>query len=253
VIAGLKIAVVALATAYLLPSYSILKRMANERDDLGLNAIKVEGSATVSPSSAREVAALMGVEWQSGELSLVFTGAIRFPGRCRLELSSTESTKTLVALSSNGKKKGEGGDFPALQVAVDQICGLLALRAAGDGESRAAVEKHLTGLKVNYRNTSLARFRGTAAYVLGDTAEGAPQFWVFKDSASLSKPPFNPARVRFTDDKSIAWDVHFFDFASQATGQAFPRQVLVNKGTEPVLRFTALKGDLKAKLDDSLF
>ena len=98
----------------------------------------------------------------------------------------------------------EGGDLPALQVAVDQICALLALRGAGEGESRVAIEKHLAALKVNTRLTSLGRFRGTVAYVLGDAVEGAPQLWIFKDH-------FNPARVRFVDDKQAAWDVHFFD------------------------------------------
>ena len=245
-IAGLKVAVVGLLVAYVLPTYSILRRMADGRDDLALNALKVEGSAAVSPSSAREVAALMGVDWQSGELMLGFTASMRLPGRCRLELSSTQSTKTLAAVSSNGKRRSEGGELPALQVAVDELCAVLALRGAGEGESRAAIERHLAALKVNSRLTSLGRFRGTVAYVLGDTGETAPQLWIFKDH-------FNPARVRFTDDKQLAWDVHFFDYTSQATGQAFPRQVLVSKGSEPVLRLTTLKGDLKPKLDDALF
>lgn len=245
-IAGFKIAVVAVVAAYVLPSYSILRRMADGRDDLALNAMKVEGSAAISPSSAREVAALMGVDWQSGELMLSFTASMRLPGRCRLELSSTESTKTLVTVSSNGKRRNEGGELPALQVAIDEICAVLALRGAGEGESRAAVEKHLAVLKVNTKATSLGRFRGTVAYVLGDTTEGAGQLWIFKDR-------FNPARIRFVDDKQLAWDVHFFDYTSQATGSAFPRQVLVSKGPEPVLRLTTLKGDLKAKLEDALF
>ena len=245
-IAGFKIALVGLMVAYVLPAYSILRRVAEGRDDLALSALKVEGSAAVAPSSAREVAALMGVEWQSGELMLNFSASMRFPGRCRLELSSTESTKSLVAVSSNGKRRMEGGDLPALQVAVDQICALLALRGAGEGESRVAIEKHLAALKVNTKLTSLGRFRGTVAYVLGDAVEGAPQLWIFKDH-------FNPARVRFVDDKQAAWDVHFFDFTSQATGQSFPRQVLVNKGLEPVLRLTTLKSDPKPKLEDGLF
>ncbi len=245
-IAGLKVALVGMVVGYVLPSYSILRRMADGRDDLALTALKVEGSAAVSPASAREVAALMGVEWQSGELMLNFVAALRFPGRCRLELASNESTKTLVAVSSNGKRRTEGGELPALQIAVDEICALLALRGAGDGESRAAVERHLSELKVNTRLTSLGRFRGTVGYVLGETIEGASQLWIFKDQ-------FNPARVRFTDDKQQPWDVHFFDYTSQATGQAFPRQVLINKGAEPVLRLTTLRGNFKAKLDDSLF
>ncbi len=239
-------AVLALAIGYLLPSYSILRRLADARDELALNALKVEGSAAIGPAAARDVAALMGVDWQSGELMLNFTASLKFPGRCRLELSSPESTKLLVAVSSNGKRRHEGGELPALQLAVDEVCALLVLRGAGDGDSRAAVEKHLAALKVNTRAISLGRFRGTVAYVLGDTAEGAAQLWVYKDG-------FAPARIRVTDDKQIAWDVQFFDYTSQAAGEAFPRQLLVSKGGEQVLRLTALKGEPKPKLDDALF
>lgn len=242
----MKAVLLALALGYLLPPYSILRRLAENRDELALNGLKVEGNAAVGPSSAREVAALLGVDWQSGELMLNFTASMKFPGRCRLELSSLESTKVLAAVSSNGKRRNEGGELPALQLATDEICGLLALRGAGEGDSRAAVERHLAALKVNAKVTSLGRFRGTVAYVLGDTTDGAAQLWIYKDR-------FSPARVRLTDDKQIAWDLHFFDYTSQAAGESFPRQVLVSKGTEQVLRLTTLKGDLKPKLEDSLF
>lgn len=251
---GLKAAVAALALGYVLPTYSILRRVAQNRDDLGLNTLKVEGSAAVAPSSAREVANLLGVPWQSGELMLGFTVTMKLPGRCRIELVSTESTKALAAVSSNGKRRMEGGELPALQVLIDQVCALLALRGANEGDSRVAIEKHLAALKVNAKNTSIARFRGGVAYVLGDVTEGAPQFWVYKPPASAeSQKDMHPARVRFTDDKQVAWDVHFFDFASQGAGEWFPRLVQVSKGTEPVLRLTTLKGDNKAKLDDASF
>lgn len=250
---GLKAAVVALAVGYVLPAYSILRRMADNRDDLGLTALKVEGSAAVSPSSAKEVAGLLGVPWQSGELMLTFTVSMRLPGRCRVELGSPESTKTVAAVSSNGKKRMEGGELPALQVMIDEICAVLALRGAGEGDSRVAVEKHLAALKVNTKSTALGRFRGTVAYVLGDLTEGAPQLWIYKPAASSSQSDMHPARVRFTDDKQVAWDVHFFDYASQAAGEAFPRLVAVSKGPEQVLRLTVLKADSKPKLDDALF
>jgi hypothetical protein len=246
VIAIGKTALIALLVGYVLPSYSILRRMAEGRDDQALSTMKVEGSAVVSPTAARDVAGLLGVEWVSGELPLSFTASLRFPGRCRLELSSPESTRVVAAVSSNGKRRVEGGELPALQAAADEICAVLALRGAGEGESRAAVERHLGTLKVNRAATSLGRFRGTVAYVVGDPGDSAPQLWVYKDR-------FTPARVRFSDEKQNRWDIQFFDYTSPATGEWFPRVLLIQKGLEPVIRLTALKGDVKARLDDSLF
>ncbi len=245
-IPGVKLWALALALGYVLPSYGILKRMAENRDEQALTGIKVEGAAVVSPGGAREVANLLGVEWTSGELALNFTAMIRFPGRCRLELSSGQSTKVLAAVSSNGKRRSEGGELPALTSAVDQLCAVLALRGGGDGESRAAVERHLGTLKVNRAVTSLARFRGTVTYVVGDPGADAPQLWIYKDH-------FAPARLRYTDEKQNKWDVQFFDYSSAASGEAFPRLLLIQKGADPVLRLTSLKSDLKARLDDAVF
>ena len=241
-----KTALLSLTLLYVLPTYSILRRMAAGRDEQALTQLKVEGSAVVSPSSARQIADLLGVEWISGELQLNFTVALRFPGRCRIELSSAQSTKSLVAVSSNGKRRSEGGALPALQAAADEVCALIALHGAGEGESRAAVERHLGALKVNQAATSLGRFRGTVAYVIGDPTETAAQLWVSKDH-------FTPARIRFSDEQQVRWDVQFFDFTSQAAGDWFPRVLLVQRDGESVLRMTALKGDARGKLEDALF
>lgn len=245
-IPAVKAALVGLTLLYVLPSYSILRRMADGRDEQALTTLKIEGSAVVSPGAAKEVARLLGIEWVSGELPLNFSVAMRVPGRCRIELSSPETTKVIAAVSSNGKRRAEGGELPALQVAADEVCALIALRGAGEGESRAAVERHLNAHKINRAPTSLGRFRGTVAYVVGDPGPDAPQLWVFKDH-------FTPARIRFSDDKQNKWDVQFFDYTSQASGEWFPRVLLVQKGSEPVLRLTVLKGDNRVKLDDALF
>ena len=190
--AALKLAVAGLSLAYVMPSYSILKRTAEGRDEQALSALRVDGSAVVGPSAAREVANLLGVEWTSGELALNFSVQLKLPGRCRIELSSSQSTKVVAAISSNGKRRNEGGDLPALAVAVDEVCALLALHGGSDGESRGEIERHLAGLKVTRGNTSLARFRGTVAYVVGDPAPDAPQLWVYKPRTT--EEHFTPAR-----------------------------------------------------------
>ena len=127
-----------------------------------------------------------------------------------------------------------------------EVCPLLAARSGSDVETRATIDRHLAALKIDTRKTSLARFGGQVAYVLGEPVEGRPQLWVYKES-------FLPARVRYADAAGTAYDVRFLDYGGPATGESFPRTVEVVRGTELVLKFTALKGDPKAKLDDRLF
>ena len=93
----MKAAFLALALAYIMPSYGVIKRFASQRDDLTVSNLKADGVAAVSPAVAKDVASLMGITWNSGELMLNASLSVRFPGRCRLELTSTESTKVLVA------------------------------------------------------------------------------------------------------------------------------------------------------------
>jgi hypothetical protein len=232
--------------AYVLPAYSILRRTANRRDDITTSALEVEGTAAVAPAAAREVAGLMGTEWTSGELSLSGKLQVRFPGRCRLELSSPDTTKVLAVASSNGKSRAEGGDLAALKVLLEESCALLALRSQTDGQTRALMERHLDTLKVDQRRTALGRFAGTLVFLIGSKDPNASQFWVYKER-------FQPARVMFTDAGGTRWDVRFLDFSSQATGNWFPRIVEVYKGEELQLRVMALEGNGAAKLDEVKF
>lgn len=236
----------ALLLAYVMPSYSVLKRMATERDELALVNLRVDGTATVPSAAAADYANALGVTTGPGELQLSATISMRFPGRCRVELSSLDSTKSVAAVTANGKRRIEGAELPAVQVAADEICAVLALRGSGEGDSRAAVEKHLAGLKVDVKQASLGRYQGKLAYVVGAPAKGAPQLWVYKDEK------FHPGRVLFADDKGVWWDVRFVDYDSQAIDW-FPRLVEVWKGDALQLRITTLGTDNKTKLDDKLF
>ena len=242
----MRLLVAALVVAYVMPPYSVLKRMAEARDDLALTGLRVEGTVNVPTAAAPDYGNALCVT--AGQGDLVLSGAIsmRLPGRCRFELSSLDSTKSVAAVSNNGKRRAEGTELAAMQVAADELCAILALRGAGEGESRAAVEKHLQGLKVDTRQASLARYDGTLAYVIGNPAAGSAQLWVYKDDK------FHPARVRFTDDKGVAWDIKFRDYASQAS-DAFPRLIEVWKGDALQLKFTTLNTDVKPKLEDNLF
>jgi len=247
------LALSALVLAYVLPSYAIVKKMCESRDNVGLTTLKVDGAATVGPTLAKDVSQALNVDYSSGELYVSFSASMKFPGRCHLELSSPNTTKKVVAVSSNGKRRNEGLDLPALQVAADEICALLVVR--GKDEARAAVDKHLGSLKVNKGVVSLGRFHGVLAWVVGDAAEGASQLWVYKPLLNdlANAPPVYPARVRFTDDKSNKWDVQLYDWGSAVGSDWFPRVVEVNKGGEPQLKLTALTADVKAKLEDAQF
>lgn len=237
--------VAAVALAYVMPGGSILRRLADGRDTLALTTLKVDGTATVAPALAADVANALGVQ-SDGELSLTMQVQLKVPGRCRIELSSPETTKVVAAVSSNGRRRTEGLELKALQVAVDEVCALLAVRGAGEGEARAAVERHLGQLKVDYRRSSLGRFGGTVAYVLGDTAPNSSQLWVYKEH-------FLPARVRFADDQTQQWDVRFLDYASQPAGDAYPRVVEVYQGAELKVRLVSLETDTRARVDDARF
>lgn len=236
----------ALIVAYIMPSYGVLKRFANQRDELTSTAVKAEGVAAVSPALAKDVAALLGTTWNSGELNVNASLSVRFPGRCRLELSTPESTKVLAAAWSGGKRHSEGGDVPALNVALEQACALLSQKSGEDGATREALSRHLTSLKVDQKNVMLARFNGTVSYLIGQKADGQASLWVYKDR-------FLPSRLKFVDDAGITWDVRFSDYTSQATGEVWPRVLEVVKGNEPQLRVMILNADLKADLSNVKF
>lgn len=246
----MKAKVAALLLAYVMPTSGVLKRFAATRDDLSVTQLKATGVAAVAPVLAKDVASSLGVNWNSGELTLNASLAVRFPGRCRLDLSSPDSTRTISVAVSSGKKRFEGGELQALGVALEQACALLALKSSEDGATREAVLKHLGGLKVETRSISLARLDGavssaSVSYVIGNKAEGAPQLWV-------SKERFLPVRLRF-DDNGTSWDVRFSDYTSQATGEVWPRVLEISKGAEPQLRVMVLSADNKADLSQVKF
>jgi hypothetical protein len=242
-----------LALSYVMPAYAVLRNVANARDALALSALRVDGTVSLPKTSADDIANALGVQPGQGELQLSASVSMRVPGRCRIEVSSPETTKVVAAVTNNGKRRTEGLDVPALGVLTDEVCAVLALRGAGEGEARAALDKHLRGLKVDTGVSSLGRFAGKIAYVVGATAQGSPQFWAYKEKVDLdSGEKLLPARLRFSDDKG-AWDIRLIDYTSMSTGDTFPRVIEVYKGDVLQLRLTSLSSELKPKLDDKMF
>jgi hypothetical protein len=232
------------AGAYVLPGGSILRRMAEGRDELQLSTIRVEGSYVFSGPAVKEAATALGLSTERSEVVADGLLLLKLPERCRLELTVPEGNKLAVVQVGQGRRV-EGTDIPSLSVAMGQLCPLLAVRSTSEGESRDRIEQHLQSLGIATRTTSLARFGGEVAYVLGEADESKPQFWVYKDA-------FRPARVRWKD-KAGAWDVRFIDYASPATGEWLPRSIEVWREGQRVLRFTATRADTRAPIADKLF
>ncbi|MBF5043693.1 hypothetical protein FGE12_14950 [Aggregicoccus sp. 17bor-14] len=233
------------AAAYVLPQGAILRRMVEARSELQLVNVRVEGAAILSGPAQAQAASALGLPADRPELSLDGTLSLKLPGRCRLEVGTPDG-KRVGAVMNAGRRKSVGPEVAALSAALEQVCPLLAARSGSDSEARAALEQHIRSLGVAAQRSSLARFSGEVTYVLGDPAEGKSQLWVYKDT-------FRPARVRSTDKAGTVWDVRFIDFDSPTTGEWMPRTIEVWRGNERALRFTALKGDSRAQLADSLF
>lgn len=242
---GVALLVSLTASAYVLPQGAILRRMVEARSELQLVGLRVEGAATFSGEARAAAASALGLPADRPELTVDATLSLKLPGRCRLEVG-TRDGKRVAMVSNAGRRRAVGPELAALGAALEQVCPLLASRSGSDAEGKAALERHLRALGVEERRSSLGRFGGEVAYVLGNPADGRPQLWVYKDT-------FRPARVRSTDRAGVAWDVRFVDFQSPTTGEWMPRTIEVWRGNERVLRFAALRADNRATLADSLF
>jgi hypothetical protein len=233
------------AAAYVLPGGSILRRVAEKREANSAPSIKVTGSLVLYGEAAQLAAVPLGQPPERPELQTDAILSVKSPGRCRLELVSPTG-QPVAASQTQSKRRFEGPEIQALTVAVQHLCGVLAVRTGSDNDTRGALDRHLGALKVQSKVSSLARFGGQVAYLLGDAAEGAPQFWVYKDI-------YQPARLLFTDNAGTPWDVRFLDYSSPVTGDGFPRIIELHRAGTPALRFSAVTAETRANLPDKLF
>ncbi|MFP2931758.1 hypothetical protein ACLESO_42575 [Pyxidicoccus sp. 3LG] len=234
------------ASAYVLPGSSVLRRMVAERDELKLSSLRVEGSLSFSGPAVQEAGAALGTPTDRPEIQGDGTLYLKVPGRCRFEASVPDGNARAAAIMAGGRRRAEGTEIPTMSVLISQVCPILAAGGGSVQDVKESVLGYLQSLGIETGRTGLARFGGEVAYVLGDMAEGRPQFWVYKDS-------FRPARLRYTDNAKNAWDVRFLDYTSPATGEWMPRTIEVWRGGQRALRFTALKGDNRATVPDKLF
>jgi len=251
---NLRIAAVALAAgvgavalAYVLPANAILRRLADQRDELRLFNLRVDGTATFYGDSAAEAGSALSMPTDVGDVQSDASILFKIPGRCRMELNPLDGARAAYALTA-AKGRSEGKAIAAMEMAVAEVCAVLALRTEGEAEGQAMLQRHLRQRGVELgAETWLARFGGEVAYVIGKREQGASQLWVYKDG-------FLPARAQFrTEATGPLWDVRFFDYTSPVTGEWFPRSLEVVRDGKLAMRFTALSSDSKSKLDDRLF
>lgn len=232
------------ALAYVLPGSSVLRRMAEARDDLRLTTLRVDGTVAFFDQSQMAAADALGIPPSGAELRTDAVFSFHLPGRCRLDLMNQDQSRAAV-VSVHGRTRVEGAQLPPARAALEEACALVALHSASGSQALEDLYRHLRGLGIETGQSSLGRFGGQVVYVLGRQTANAPQLQVYKDS-------FMPARIRFTRDGQT-WEVRFLDYGGPITGEWFPRLVEVYRGDALELRFSSLKADSHANLSERLF
>jgi hypothetical protein len=233
------------AMAYVLPGWSILRRMGEARDEAGVSSLRIDGTVSFFGPFARDAAAVLHLAARVPDVQSEGAVLLKVPGRCRMEAWGLDGSK-VAAVFSNGRKRVEGPLLAPLAAAVEATCPTVAIRSSSSAEQRVALEHYLDALKIDFRHPSLGRLGGQVAFVLGAPGDLAPQLWVYKDT-------FEPARIRWADGQQAIWEVRWLDYRSPITGDLFPRMMEVFRNGELGLRFTALKADAQVRISDKLY
>ena len=243
-------AIASRASAYLPPATAILKRVAQRRGEVGLAAMEVRGTLTLTGDAARRVSAAAGLALPGAELSAPAVLLLKAPARCRLEVApegTPVANRPAVSVRA-GRASGSRGlaSAPGAQALVEGVCTLLGDKAPGSAELERSIARRLAGQGVALADVSLGRLGGRVAWVFGGRAKDPrPQAWVDKQSFQL---------VRLVAPLAGAQrDVRLLDFGSPVGGDAFPRVVEVWNGTELEARFTAEKLTPNPRIPDAVF
>ena len=237
------------ALAYVLPVSGILKRLAQRREELGLQSLEVRGTFAMSGDEARQAAAALGVPLPGSELLVQSLLTLKMPGRCRLELAppdlpDADRPAAVVRSGQLSAARGLERVGPALSL-LRGVCSLIGQRPGGPEPDRGYA-REIARLGVPLAHAALGRFNGQVAYVIGARpAEARPQLWVDKQG-------FQPLRVTFPTGDGLA-DVRLLDWGSPAGGDWFPRAVEVHRGGQLRARFLTEKVAANPKVPDALF
>ncbi len=113
--------------------------------------------------------------------------------------------------------------------------------------SRERYESVLTGLKVNMKETTLARFHGRVAYVIGakEWERDRPQLWIDKDS-------FLPLRLFVPDGRSLV-DIGWFGWNGRLGGDHFPSEIEISRDGKIFEHCESIDINTTTKISDDLF
>jgi hypothetical protein len=235
------------AAAYILPVHGILRRVAERRAALSLDALDVAGTVTARGPTAERLASLAGVRAAAGTASAPARFQMKVPGRCRLEIAPRdvpEAQRPFVAVRADARLSGALADVPAAAGLVRALCALLAVTTVGEGGQAYAAALSRRGVALT--DASLGRFDGRIAYVVGGRAKDAkPLLFVAKDG-------FQPLRLVSPEGKELL-DVRLLGWGSATGGDWFPRAVEVFAKDAALIRFDTEKATANPKLPELLF
>jgi hypothetical protein len=245
-VAALALAAALPALAYVLPTAAVLRRMGERRAALGVETLDVTGTLEAQGPAAERLAQLAGLAAPGGRLVAPARIVVKVPRRCRLELAppeAPEGARPYVSLR-DARLSGPLAEVPAAAALVRAACALLAVPTAGDAAEPLAAALAARGVAV--AETTLGRFDGRLAYVVGGrAAEARPLAWIDKET-------FQPMRLVSREGAGLA-DVRLVGWGSPTGGDWFPRAAEVFDGDALRLRFTTEKAAANAKLPDALF
>ena len=245
--AALALAAALPALAYVLPVPGILRRMGERRAALNLDALEVRGTLAAHGPTGDRLAAAGGGR-PATEVSVPARFLAKVPGRCRLEVvrdGIAEAERAFVAVR-DGKLSGPLADVPAAAAAIRAACTLLAGPTAGDATPVYSAALGRRGISLTESSSSLGRFDGRIAYVIGGRErEAKPLLFVDKDG-------FQPLRLIAAEGPELV-DVRFLGWGSPTGGDWFPRALEAWSRDALALRFSTERASANPKLAEALF
>lgn len=244
--AALLLAVAIPATAYVLSTAAVLRRVGQRRAALSLDTLEVTGTLEADGPVAERLRDLAGLAAPGGRVTVPVRLLVKVPRRCRLELAPAdlpEKERPFVALRDT-RLTGRLAEVPAAAALVRAVCALLAVPTAGDAAEPYGAALAARGVAVT--EISLGRFDGRLAYVIGGRAKDP------RPLAFIDKETFQPMRLVAREGGALL-DVRFVGWGSSAGGDWFPRAVEVFDGGIPRVEFTAEKATANPKIADTLF
>ncbi len=227
------------AAAYLLPATAILRKAAEARAALELNAVEAIGALELRG------AALPGGVPPTTTARLL----LKTPGRARLELvlADVAAGERPAAMVRDERLAGRVGleQQPAVAALVRGLATLLAWSPAAEGQ---ALGDGLVRRGVRLDEVSLGRFNGRLAWVLGGRLvdpKGPPL-------ALIDKETWMPLRLLVVE-RGVTYDLRLLDWASAVGADRIPRSIEVWQGPELLVRFNTEKTTANPRLADALF